>query len=100
MQQQFILDFDGVLFNSAFEAYTVANKCTEGREGFRRDITYEEFLEYRAVVTDAWQYFRLYSEGHYIPPSSLIGIKPTEDDWEFARSFFEARKVMMGQTRK
>ena len=36
MQLQFLLDFDGVLFNSAFEAYSVANLCIEGRPGYRR----------------------------------------------------------------
>lgn len=95
MQLQFLLDFDGVLFNSAFEAYSVANKCAEGRPGFRQDISYEEFLTYRAAVTDAWQYFRLYSEHHYIPVESLPTILPMEEDWAFARDFFDARKVMM-----
>ncbi|MEJ7925884.1 hypothetical protein WG908_03830 [Sphingobium sp. AN641] len=95
MQLQFLLDFDGVLFNSAFEAYSVANRCAEGRPGFRQDISYEEFLVYRAAVTDAWQYFRLYSEHHYIPPESLPTVSPTEEDWAFAHAFFDARKVMM-----
>jgi hypothetical protein len=95
MQLQFLLDFDGVLFNSAFEAYSVANRCTEGRPGFRQDVTYEEFLEYRSVVTDAWHYNRLYSERHAIPAASLHSIVPDDEDWAFAHSFFEARKVMM-----
>lgn len=95
MQLQFLLDFDGVLFNSAFEAYTVANRCTEGRAGFRQDITYEEFLEYRAVVTDAWQYFRLYSEKHRVTAEALPAITPMDDDWAFAAAFFDARKTIM-----
>lgn len=95
MKLQFLLDFDGVLFNSAFEAFTVANKCIEGRAGFRQDITYEEFLAYRAVVTDAWQYNRLYSEGGHIPAEALPGLAPEDDDWAFARAFFEARATMM-----
>jgi hypothetical protein len=95
MQLQFLLDFDGVLFNSAFEAFTVANRCTNGRPDFRQDVSYEEFLEYRAVVTDAWHYHRLYSERHSIPASSLHSITPCDEDWAFAHDFFEARKELM-----
>lgn len=95
MEIKFILDFDGVLFNSAFEAFSVANKATEGRSGYRQDITYEEFLAYRAVVTDAWQYNRLYSRDHPLPASALRDVEPEGIDWEFSRSFFDARKQIM-----
>ena len=95
MQTFFVLDFDGVLFNSAFEAYTVANSATAGHDGFRQDITYDEFLAYRSVVTDAWQYNRLYSLSHAVPAEALGAVEPIEDDWAFAKAFFDARKVMM-----
>lgn len=95
MEIKFVLDFDGVLFNSAFEAYTVANKTVHGREGYRQDVTYEEFLAFRAVVTDAWQYNRLYSIDHSLPGSALHGFQPEEMDWAFARDFFESRKLLM-----
>lgn len=95
MQLQFLLDFDGVLFNSAFEAYSVANRCTEGRPGFRQDVGYEEFLAFRSVVTDAWHYNRLYSLDNHCSASVLSQIEPEEDDWAFSRSFFEARKEIM-----
>jgi hypothetical protein len=96
MDIKFVLDFDGVLFNSAFEAYSVANQATAGRDNeFRQDITYEEFLSYRAVVTDAWQYNRLYSREYALPAAALRGFQPTEADWSFARDFFDARKMMM-----
>ncbi len=95
MQTFFVLDFDGVLFNSAFEAYTVANSATAGRAEFRQDLSYDEFLAYRAVVTDAWHYNRLYSLKHATPAEALGAVQPVEDDWAFARDFFEARKVMM-----
>ena len=68
MQVKFVLDFDGVLFNSAFEAYSVANRAVAGCNEFRQDISYEEFLAFRSVVTDAWQYNRLYSVTHSVPP--------------------------------
>lgn len=96
MELKFLLDFDGVLFNSAFEAYSVCNECTRGLAGFRQDVTFEEFLEFRAVVTDAWQYNRLYFADRR--PRSIETLpqqKPQPADWEFSRSFFAARAVMM-----
>lgn len=95
MELKFVLDFDGVLFNSAYEAFTVANIATRGRPGFRPDITYEEFLAFRGYVTDAWQYNRLYSIADQTPASLLPGIQPENSDWEFARTFFEARTEVM-----
>lgn len=95
MEIKFVLDFDGVLFNSAFEAYTVANKAVEGRSDARQDVTYEEFLAFRAVVTDAWQYNRLYSKAHALPASAIRKFQPEQMDWEFAREFFEARRQIM-----
>lgn len=95
MQIKFVLDFDGVLFNSAFEAYTVANRATAGRPEFRQDVSYEEFLAFRAVVTDAWHYNRLYSATHALPASMVSKFEPEDIDWAFAREFFEARKAIM-----
>jgi hypothetical protein len=95
MEVKFVLDFDGVLFNSAFEAYSVANLATKGREGYRDDIAYEEFLVYRGVVTDAWHYNRLYSKYEHVPPAALRRVQPTPGDWEFSRLFFDARKTIM-----
>lgn len=95
MEIKFVLDFDGVLFNSAFEAYSVANRAVEGRPQYRQDVTYEEFLSYRSVVTDAWQYNRLYSVDHGLPAATIRHFVPEEIDWVFARDFFDARKEMM-----
>lgn len=95
MEIKFVLDFDGVLFNSAFEAYSVANRAVSGNPGFRQDITYEEFLSYRAFVTDAWQYNRLYSCAHALPGHVLHDVTPEEFDWAFSRDFFAAREAMM-----
>ncbi|RYE52507.1 MAG: hypothetical protein EOP18_10620 [Rhizobiaceae bacterium] len=98
MEIKFVLDFDGVLFNSAFEAYSVANKAIEGNPAFRQDITYEEFLAYRAFVTDAWQYNRLYCREQSLPAQALHDFQPEEKDWAFARDFFAAREVIMQDT--
>lgn len=95
MEIKFVLDFDGVLFNSAFEAYSVANHATKGRIGFRQDVNYEEFLAFRSVVTDAWQYNRLYAATSSVLPNTLHMITPDEGDWSFSRDFFEARRVIM-----
>jgi hypothetical protein len=96
MELLFILDFDGVLFNSTFEAYTVANKAAEGREGYRQDVTYNEFQAFRTVVTDAWHYNRLYSISKRVAkPSMVHEIDPDEEDWAFAASFFSARETIM-----
>jgi phosphoglycolate phosphatase-like HAD superfamily hydrolase len=95
MEIKFVLDFDGVLFNSAFEAFTVANRATAGRAGYRQDVAYAEFLEFRGRVTDAWQYHRLYSETHGAPASALKEIEPEDEDWRFARDFFDARREGM-----
>jgi len=92
---KFVLDFDGVLFNSAFEAFSVANHATEGRLGFRQDVNYEEFLAFRSVVTDAWQYNRLYAATSSVLPNALHTIIPDEGDWSFSRDFFEARSAIM-----
>ena len=92
MKVKFILDFDGVLFNSAYEAYTVAQRAITGSADHRQDIEYETFLRYRSVVTDAWQYNRLYSKDRYVQPAALRLIEPVAEDWEFAERFFAARK--------
>jgi len=95
MQVKFVLDFDGVLFNSAFEAYSVANRAVAGCNEFRQDISYEEFLAFRSVVTDAWQYNRLYSVTHSVPAAALRDVGPDENDWAFSHAFFQARKEIM-----
>jgi hypothetical protein len=95
MEVKFVLDFDGVLFNSAYEAYSVSQHCTQGQSQYRQDIEYDEFLVYRAVVTDAWQYNRLYHKQHYVQPDALRLIKPEDHDWHFARAFFASREEIM-----
>lgn len=95
MEIKFVLDFDGVLFNSAYEAFTVANHAVRGKDGYRHDVLYEEFLAFRSVVTDAWHYNRLYAVGRTVPPAALHEIEPDENDWAFARDFFAARAELM-----
>jgi len=96
MQLKILLDFDGVLFNSAFEAFSVCNGVTRGQPGFRQDISFEEFLEFRAFVTDAWHYHRLYSVQHRVRhPAEVVDVRPTEEDWAFSKRFFGQRAHTM-----
>jgi hypothetical protein len=95
MELKLVLDFDGVLFNSAFEAYSVCNRSIVDAPGYRQEVSFEEFMAFRAVVTDAWQYNRLYSEGHLVEPEDLREVEPTAEDWAFSERFFAARADMM-----
>ena len=90
-----VLDFDGVLFNSAFEAFSVCNRTTAGDERYRK-IDFEEFLAFRSFVTDAWQYRRLYdTAAPQIRFEELPQAQPDEGDWAFAKRFFMTRQQMM-----
>lgn len=95
MELKLVLDFDGVLFNSAFEAYSVCNRAVTGAANYRQEVSFEEFLTFRAVVTDAWQYNRLYDERRLIEPIDLHDVAPDEEDWSFSTRFFAAREAMM-----
>lgn len=95
MELKLVLDFDGVLFNSAFEAYSVCNKAVEDLPDHRREVGFEEFMAHRSVVTDAWQYNRLYDARRLVDAAALRDVVPDEQDWEFARRFFAARAAMM-----
>ncbi len=96
MELKFLLDFDGVLFNSAFEAFSVCNHAVAGDAAFRQDVAFEEFEAFRSVVTDAWQYNRLYHSGQRLMQfDQLPGVVPDHRDWDFATRFFAARAEMM-----
>lgn len=96
MELKFLLDFDGVLFNSAFEAYTVSTETVVGAPGYRDDVSFEEFLEFRSFVTDAWQYNRLFQADRVLHhPPELPDIEPDAADWAFSERFFATRKRVM-----
>ncbi|WP_254602567.1 thiamine pyrophosphate-binding protein [Sphingomonas bacterium] len=90
-----VLDFDGVLFNSASEAWSVCNRSVAGRAGYRQDVSFDEFMAFRAVVTDAWQYNRLHDEQRRASPAELATLTPDQPDRDFATRFFAARAAMM-----
>lgn len=85
-----LLDFDGVLCDSAREAYTVAQRVAQSDDSLRDDVSFAEFLSFRSRVTDAWQYRRLYTTGRMRPGSSA-----SEPDRSYALAFFEARNELI-----
>ena len=87
-----LLDFDGVLFDSALEVYKICEKLTKGKKKFRQGIKYIEFLKYRPLVTDAWQYSLIYNQKKFDKNlKSFAGILPDTDDIAFSKKFFEIR---------
>lgn len=91
-----VLDFDGVLYDSAYEAFQVCQKVANDSLGCRKDVDYSEFMKFRRHLTDAWQYNRLYSIDLSIKNYSLLDqVSATSNDKAFADSFFNARKEMM-----
>lgn len=91
-----LLDFDGVLFNSAYEAYQVCEHLAGKVNGYRRKVNFDEFMDFRRYVTNAWQFNRLYSNKLILRDfSSLPFIQQEQSDFNFADLFFESRKTLM-----
>jgi|LakMenEpi03Aug12_release.lakeMendotaPanAssembly.Ray.scaffolds.fasta_scaffold343793_2 hypothetical protein len=91
-----LLDFDGVLFNSAYEAYKVCEYATKSNKSYRQDIGFDEFMEFRHFVIDAWQFNRLYSKKKYLKIfSDLSCIERDKTDIVFAKEFFLAREELI-----
>lgn len=93
------LDFDGVLFDTAKEAYIVANEAYFGKDVEK----YAQFLLLRPFVVSAWQYlliFDLISKNlnnevllkNYKQQSML---KPTSRDITFEKKFNSVRERMI-----
>ena len=62
MTTNIVLDFDGVLFDSAFEAYSVCQEVVASKQfkGMRSDVSYVEFSYYRPNVRNAEDFIDLY----------------------------------------
>jgi hypothetical protein len=96
MKLLILLDFDGVLFNSAYEAYKVCEVLAPVTDNYRQDVSFEEFMDFRSYLTDAWQFSRLYDKTRLIKDyTKLVEVVPDQEDWRFANDFFAARAVMM-----
>lgn len=92
LKPSIFLDFDGVLFESSREAYEV---CIQVANDYPEDYpnipSFDSFLQFRGLVSDAWQYRRLLSD--CIIHTTFD--KPNKDDLEFSRRFFQAREKIM-----
>jgi hypothetical protein len=96
MKPLILLDFDGVLFNSAYEAFQVCENLAKVDDRCRNGLTFEEFMRFRAHLTDAWQFCRLYQKDRVLRDfAKLNEVEPDEQDWNFASNFFSAREVMI-----
>lgn len=96
MKPLLLLDFDGVLFNSAYEAYQVCEHFAHQHTEYRKSIDFEEFMEFRAHLTDAWQFCRLYQKDRQVQDlHTLHTLKPDDQDWAFAKRFFDSRAEMI-----
>jgi hypothetical protein len=91
-----LLDFDGVLFNSAYEAYQVCEYMAKGDAHYRSGVSIDEFMDFRRQLTDAWQFCRLYQKDRVLSDiTQLHRIKADQDDWHFSELFFAARAEMI-----
>ena len=91
-----LLDFDGVLFNSAYEAYQVCEHLAKTNSEYRKAINFDEFMDFRRYVTNAWQFNRLYSKASHIKDfTTLPQIEIEDGDEKFSRAFFIARQEIM-----
>ena len=96
MKPLILLDFDGVLFNSAFEAYQVCEAVAKKDEAYRRGVSFDEFMVFRGHLTDAWQFCRLYRRDKLLKEvAKLFECVADSSDWAFSQAFFEARTEMM-----
>ena len=96
MRPLILLDFDGVLFNSAYEAYQVCEHMAKGNTQYRNNLSFDEFMSFRAQLTDAWQFCRLYQKNRVLRDiTKLHEIAPDQSDWSFAERFFAARAEMI-----
>tara|TARA_B100000575_G_scaffold292310_1_gene300306 strand:- start:924 stop:1580 length:657 start_codon:yes stop_codon:yes gene_type:complete len=81
-----ILDFDGVLFDSAYEAFSVCQNMLNlySIKGLRNDVSYTEFRLYRPKVKNADDFIPL-----YFNEECVIETK------EFLKLFFLSRENLM-----
>lgn len=90
-----VLDFDGVLFDTAYEAYVVSCLAYQEVCGTSIEIEYSQFLEYRYLVGPAWNYkyvIDFLSHRSLENPKKLINNAEKEDFFTFENAFFSTRE--------
>jgi hypothetical protein len=96
MKPLILLDFDGVLFNSAYEAFQVCEHMAKNDSHYRHGLSFDEFMSFRAQLTDAWQFCRLYQKDRILRDiTKLHEAVPDNQDWAFSEKFFAARAEMI-----
>jgi hypothetical protein len=89
-----ILDFDGVLFDTAYEAYIVSCLAYQEVTAGSIEINYCQFLEYRHLVGPAWNYkyiIDFLSNSASVQPKDSIANAVVEDYAVFEKAFFATR---------
>lgn len=93
--QKFIFDFDGVICDSAFEAFRIGatvSKMINHPNNAVMDHVYPQFLRYRSQVGPAWNYYYVFQNLKNNPEGSLAHWKYTKEAISFETEFFNTRK--------
>ena len=89
----FLLDFDGVLFDTAKEVYKICELLANNIDDYELNLSYESFLIFRKQLTNAWQINRILNKNYRdYDFSSKLDLIPNKSDLEFQDIFFEYRK--------
>ena len=84
--KKIFLDFDGVLFNSAVEAYNVCEKIDKNWKSLSlKTLTFEEFMEIRPTINDSGDFLP-----YYVDSGALSQV--TSEDYK--EEFYRIRKLM------
>lgn len=94
MNRDFVFDFDGVIFDTAFEAFRIActsNNLIDNPFSSDLDSLYPEFMSMRPYVGPAWNYY-------FVLENIIKGKNICYSDWKyssacdsFQKAFFSTR---------
>lgn len=88
--RKIILDFDGVLFDSAIEAYHVCELVAKSWEKLKlKSLTIEEFMRFRPKIKDSGDFLRYYADSE-VQTDVLIN--------EYKEKFYLARQELKHET--
>ena len=102
------LDFDGVLFDTAKEAFIMANKAYFGTSSECDELeNYEQFLLLRPFIVSAWQYLlvldliseNLEKEDLLLKYKQQSVFTPTARDRDFEYKFNDVRSNMIHRSK-
>jgi hypothetical protein len=101
MEKILFLDFDGVLFDTVYEAYNVAINTKSYKSISLSLNNFEKFSKYRSLVGPAWNYFYIMQsiKNNLLLQDNYI-FKNTLESKEFEIDFFNSRKCLKEQNYK